>query len=442
MNAIGRLYQSEKRMRTSFLHKQASPSNPGAKDSEKKIVHSPGGMDEPQHAHDGRAESSYRVVRYSRIFRSIAISFSTLALPLYMSQLGYSAVIIGLSFFAMAVITVVLLLFYGFIGDRKGYRTSLLIAESLFAVSMIVIALFSNFYIILAAAALGGFGGQGGGGLRGGFSPGLTALVGKLFADSESRIKRIGELTAVGGIASVAGQGLLALHSTLQAHVGAVEAFRILYFAAFFFSVASLLMLLKVWEPAATKKKGLLRRQSTRFVSKVSVANFVNGLGIGMAIPLLPLWFKIHFGLDPTQISVVYICSSIAGVAASLNAHRFSKAANRIKVGSLTRVLNGALLVSMAFPGTALAASALYVARSFGAGVGAPTRSAITLSGVSSDEFGAATSITGVANRLAFGSSSIGGYLLTLMQDLPLEVGGVIQCVAGFLYYYLLRGTP
>lgn len=382
---------------------------------------------------------SFRALQMSRALRSVGISFSTLALPLYLSQLGYSPVVIGLSFFAMTLVTVVLLLAYGFLGDRKGYRYVLLLAEGLFALSTAVIASVSNIYILLAAAAIGGFGGQGGGGLRGGFGPGSTALVGRLYSDQGERVKMVGRLTSIGGFTSIAGTGLLALHSVLERSVGPIEAFRVLYLVAFGFSLVSFLSLTFITEPSVKKRRGVLTRESGIFVSKVSLANFVNGLGIGLAIPLLPLWFKLHFGFTPTQVSIVYTSAALVGALASFNSHKLSSVGNRVLVGSLTRVLNGALLVAMALPGSGTVAAALYAARSFGAGVGAPTRSAITLGGVGSDEFGAATSITGVANRVAFGSSSIGGYLLTVSQDLPLEIGGAIQLGAGAIYYLLLR---
>jgi hypothetical protein len=357
-----------------------------------------------------------------------------------MSALGYNTVVIGIAFLAMTLVGVFTLLVYGVLGDRRGYKKVLMLTEALFALSTLALANTASLPVIIIAASLGGYGGQGGGGLRGGFGPGSTALVGSLYSEQEERLKRVGRLTFVGGILSIVGNALLGAHAPLEERVGTIEAFRLLYYVAFIASVLSLATLSFIKEPPRpSRRASVLTSKSARFVTKVSIANFVNGFGIGLAIPLLPLWFKVAFGLNPSQISVIYTASSITSAISSFNAHRFSSERTQITVGALTRVFNGALLASMIIPGNAVVAAALYAARSASAGIGAPTRSAVTLGGVGSDEFGVATSLTAIANRLAFGSSSIGGYLLSVTDSLPLEFGGLLQFAAGALYYFLLK---
>jgi MFS family permease len=356
-----------------------------------------------------------------------------------MSALGYNPIIIGVSFLVMILAQVALLVLYGLLGDRYGYKEVLLIVEALFTAAATLLALTGNLNLIIFAASLGGFGGQGGGGLRGAFGPGSTALVGRLFADRNERIKRIGRLTFVGGIASIAGTAMLALHASLDMPLGVIGAFRALFGLSAAISTCSFIALLYVREPKFVKHGSILSKSSGKFVTKVSLSNFVSGIGIGLAIPLLPLWFKYSLGIGPVEISAIYTASSAVSAFSSLFAHRVSRENNQILIAASSRVINGLLLALMVLPVPALAVAALYVVRGISAGVGVPTRSAVTIGGVGSGEMGTATSITAVANRAALGSSSVGGYLLTVMQDLPLEVGGAFQLVGGLLFYLLLR---
>ncbi|MEM0075896.1 MAG: MFS transporter, partial [Conexivisphaerales archaeon] len=335
--------------------------------------------------------------------------------------------------------TVSLLLFYSYLGDRIGYRFVLIIAESLLTFSAILLAYTSNLSIIIGAASLGGFGGQGAGGMRGGFGPGSSALVASLYKEQKERLKRISRLTFIGGISSIAGTGLLSLHGQLSILEGNLGAFRILYAASACIAFASAVILSFIHEPQRPKKRSIiLTRQSSLFVSKIALSNFASGLGIGLAIPLLPLWFSVFYNFTPTQISVVFTLSSLASAVASLFSSRFP---SPIISASLTRLINGLLLIAMAFSHLGWLSALLYIFRGMSAGIGAPSRSVVTLSGIGEDEFGAASSITAIPTRLAMGISALSGYLMLISQELPLALGGVLQAAGGALYYRLLKDS-
>lgn len=396
------------------------------------------------HASNGEEDRNFRLLLYARILRSVGISFSTVALPLYMAALGFSPLVIGISFLLMTLFGSFLVFLVGPLGDRFGYKRVLIIVEVLFSCSAIIFALgdgSSNLILILFAAVIGGYGGMGGGGLRGAFGPGVTALVGYLWKDPAERIRKLGTVTFVAGLAGIAGYGFLSTVDFVSRIVGEIEAFRILYFATFFTGVGSILLLsfIKEQQHHAPRKARIISKKSGKFVSRIVVSNIVNGLGIGMAIPLLPLWFLLAFKYTATDISIIYISSTVAGAVASYFAYRVSSRLGAVRSASVTRVLNGAFLVSMAFSPFGLVAASLYVLRSISAGIGAPIRQAVTLGGVEETELGAASSLTGLSARASFMSSGLGGYLLTLSENLPLEIGGALQICGGLIFYRLLH---
>ena len=400
-----------------------------------------GSVSSPNLNNDNNADRNFRFLLYARILRSVGISFSSVALPLYMAALGFSPFLIGISFLLMTLFGSFLVLLWGLLGDRFGYKKVLIVVEALFSCSAIIFALGQNtLTLILLAAVLGGYGGMGGGGLRGAFGPGMTALVGYLWRDPGERIRRLGTITFVAGLAGTAGYGLLAAEDSLSSFIGIVNAFKTLYFLTFFTGVGAIVLLSFIKEQRhAPRKARIITRKSGKFVSRIVASNVVNGLGIGMAIPLLPLWFLLAFKYTTTDISIIYVSSAAAGAVASYFAHDVSSRLGAVRSASLTRILNGLFMVTMAFSPLGLLAAVLYVLRSISSGIGAPIRQAVTLGGVEETELGAASSLTGLSIRASFMSSGIGGYLLTLSEGLPLEVGGALQICGGAIFYRLLH---
>jgi MFS family permease len=393
-------------------------------------------------APSAEGDRNFRLLLYARVLRSIGISFSSVALPLYMASLGFSVVVIGLSFLLMTVFGSLLVFLWGPVGDLYGYARVMMAVEVLFVVSAVIFSLSPAgiLPIILFAAVIGGYGGMGGGGLRGAFGPGMTALVGYLWKGSDERVRRLGAITFVAGLAGTAGYALLSAQSALSAVMGEAAAFRAVYVLTAFTGLGAIVLIGLIREPRhAQKKERLITREGGRFVSRIVLSNVVNGAGIGLAIPLLPLWFRLAFGYSNAEISVIYVVSAIVGAVASYFAHEVSARFGAVLSASAARVTNGLLLVSMAFAPLGIIAASLYCFRAVSAGVSAPIRQAVTMGGVQDTELGAATSLTGLAQRASFASSGLGGYLLALSEGLPLEFGGILQVCGGGLFYGLLR---
>ena len=359
-----------------------------------------------------------------------------------MAALGFSPVLIGISFLLMTLFSAFLVFLWGPVGDKFGYKKVLMTVEALFSISAILLALGAsdNLPLIVFAAVIGGYGGMGGGGLRGSFGPGMTALVGYLWKNPAERLKKLGTVTFVAGLAGVAGYGFLSAVDSISRSVGMIEAYRLLYFVTFFTGIAglSLLSLIKE-EHHAPRMAKIITKKSGQFVSRIVASNFVNGLGLGMAIPLLPLWFLLAFHYSPTEISIIYILATLTGSVSSYYAQEVSARLGAVRTASMARTLNGIFLISMAFSPLGLVAASIYVIRAIGGGIGAPVRQAVTLGGVRENELGTASSLTGLSVRTSYMSSGAGGYLLTISEGLPLEIGGALQICGGALFYRLLH---
>ena len=390
-----------------------------------------------------KEEKTFKFFLLSRASRSVALIFVTLALPLYLFALHYNIISIGIIYFVIMAFNAGLSVLLGALGDRVGYKKSLIIGEVFPLVALVLLTLSVNFFVIVIAAIIGGIAGAAGG-MRGTFSPGSTALIVSNWKDGKERVKKLAYTTYVGSAFAIFGSLMLYFKSFFVSSVGIADSFRLLFGFSAFMILISLLALLFVAEVKRPKKTTrVMKRTSIRYSLKVILANSFNGFGLGMALPLLPLWFELRFGVNSSLIGILYTVSyaatAIAAFAASKKAYspRFST----LFTASYTRALQGVMLIVIAFSPLFILSSVFFTFRSFIAGFGSPSRSAVNMSGVNSQDYGTASSVMGLANRLAQTSSGLSGYLMDISLPFPVLFGGILQSVGGFIYFKILSSN-
>ena len=396
----------------------------------------------------------FKFLLYSRISRSMAIIYMTLASPLYLSLINISLPNIGLIYFGIMLFSSILSLSLGFLGDRIGFRKALMISELPPIFGLFILWATTNIYLITMAVIIGGIGGIAGG-LRGSFSPGLSAFTANNYKDEKERVKKLSLLNRTSSIGSIIGAILLMMHSILQSFFGGVYAYKILFLVAAFLMLISLISLYFVQENARPKKSTkIMKKESMRYVVRIAALNALNGSGLGLSLPLLPLLFSIAFGLPKETtalyIGLIYIPSYVATALGSHVAHKVRFKSGILAVASRARMLGGFLLIVMGavfamqylgiftfLPLLGIAAF-LYSARSFNAGIGSPSIITVNIKGVHLEDYGTASSIQGLSGTLSQSSIGAGGYLIEYALPLPLFVGGALQLAAGYLYPKLL----
>jgi MFS family permease len=387
-----------------------------------------------------KEEKTFKFFLLSRASRSVALIFVTLSLPLYLFALHYDIISIGIIYFVIMAFNAGLSVLLGALGDRIGYKQALIIGEVFPLVSLILLAVSVNFFAIIIAAIIGGIAGAAGG-MRGTFSPGSTALIVSNWKDNKERVKRLADTTYVGSAFAIFGSLMLYFKGFFVNSVGIIDSFRILFgFSAFmiFISLFALLFVAEVKRPKKTTR--IMKRKSIHYSIKVILANSFNGFGLGVAVPLLPLWFELRFGVNSSLIGIIYTISyaatAIAAFAASKKAYspRFSM----LFTASYTRALQGVMLIVIAFSPLFFLSSFFFTLRSFIAGFGSPSRSAVNMKGVDSQDYGTASSVMGLANRLSQTSSGLSGYLMDVSLPFPLLLGGMLQFIGGFIYFKVL----
>ncbi len=385
-------------------------------------------------------EVTFKFFLISRATRSISLIFVTLSLPLYLFALHYQLISIGIIYLVIMAFNGGLSLILGAIGDRIGYKKSLIIGEVFPFIALILLALSTNFFIIATAAVLGGIAGVAGG-MRGTFSPGSTALIVSNWKEEKERVNKLAKTVYVGSSFAMVGSLLLYMRGFFISSIGAIMSFRILFGFSAVLVLISLISLLFIKEVKRPKKlHRVMQKESFSYSLRVISANVLNGFGLGIAMPLLPLWFALRFGATDSIISIVYTISYAATAAAGYLASKkiYSSKFSTLFTASYTRILQGVMLILIAFSPLYFISAAFFTVRSFIAGFGSASRSAVNMSGISSQDYGTASSVMGLANRFSQTSTGLSGYLMDVSLPFPVFIGGVIQTVGGFVYFRVL----
>ena len=377
-------------------------------------------------------ENNFHFLMLSRAFRSVSLSFASVASPLVLYYSGLSPIIVGVVLAITLVFTAVLSVTLGILGDYRGYRKALFASDFVSGLGCLLIGTSNSWLVVSLGVVLAGLSG-GAGAPRGAFSPGTTALVSVNWREERERVARLGLLISVASVSSILGNTLFTLVSSLGNELTLLR-YAYLFSSALLFLSAALV--LKVEERGkAAKKEKVITRSSASYLLRVVASNAVNGFGTGLSVPILPLWLKLVGHLTDEEIGIVFTISSFLSAFGSLVAPKVK--GDPVVIGGLSRSLGGVLLVLAAvFPSL----SPIFVAlRGLVIGVGAPNRSTANIRGYREEDYGTASSLQGIATRLSQTSTTLSGYLMEVAPELPLGIGGSLQVLAGVMYVALLR---
>ena len=384
---------------------------------------------------------SFKYLLVSRAMRSIALIFTTLSLPLYFKALGYKLEIIGIFYFIIIFINAFIALRLGNLGDRIGFKKILIIAELLPLIGLLLLSTSTTLTLILIAAVLCGVSGTAGG-VRGAMSPGSTALIASNWKDQNIRINKIAKMNLIASLFAVVGGILLSSQNLIALSLGDINAFKILYLLSFSFIFISVISLFLVKEVKRPKKQAkFMKKESTNYSLRILLPNIINGAGIGLVMPLLPLWLALKYNASAFMIGLIFALSYITTSIASYSASRIKYKNSRyiLNFATYTRLFQGLSLILIAFMPFLWIVAFLLILRTFIAGIGMPSRAVTNIKNISNEDYGTATTMQGMGTRFSQTSSGLSGYLMELSMSSPLFIGGILQTIGAFVYFKLIK---
>ncbi|MCY0873619.1 MAG: MFS transporter [Acidianus infernus] len=199
-------------------------------------------------------------------------------------------------------------------------------------------------------------------------------------------------------------------------------------------NLISLLLVLPVREKFKGSKK--LKISSVKVVSKFSTEAII-GLGAGLVIPLMSLWFYLKFGVTGAEMSPVFAISELTLAFSSYGSVLLAERLGRVKTIVYTHSLAIVLLFLLPLSPDFLIASLIFVSRNVLMNMTYPVFESFLLRLIPEEERGRANGIVNFMESIprAIGPS-IGGYFFNEGNlILPFFITGFLYSFATILFF-------
>lgn len=398
----------------------------------------------------GNLQRDVLVLMASRGVRAFAFSYLGVVFAIYLSQLGYSTVAIGLVLSTASASGAVLTALWGFLSDRFGRKKILMLLAALTVVSNLIYIFFSHLVFILSAVIIAnvGAGGSGGGGAGGGpFSPVEQALLAEK-CTAENRNWIFSTNAFVGSFMGSFGALVSGLPQYLQETWGwqPVASYKPLFALTILFSTVLIFAYSIINEhhiPKKREKTNPKRTARSGFVTKIALLGVVDNLGAGLVGPLISYWFFRRFGVELKSLGFMFFLSYFFAALSFLAAPVLARYMGVVKTMAFSHGLASLIYLFLPLAPSFSIAAAMTVARSFLAYMDNPLRSSFIMGIVRPEDRGSAAGITTLSRHVPVAvSPTLSAYLMQAFSlSVPIFIGGFLQLFHDCVFYVLFRNV-
>ena len=380
-----------------------------------------------------------RLLFAARVLRMFGYGFLSVALVLYLAELGLTGGQIGVLFALTLAGDSAISLVITSAADRVGRRAMLLIGAGLMALAGVVFALTGSFALLTVAAVVGVI--SPGGNEVGPFLAIEQASLSHLVEDAR-RTSVFAWYNLAGSLAGAVGAlgsgGLI----QLAQHAGASPLASYRAVVVGYAAVGGLLLVIfsrvsprveavakpgaNAAEPAASR--GWLGLDASRRVvfglSGLFALDAFAGGFVGQS--LLAYWFHLRYGVEPAVLGSIFFGANVLAGFSALLASRMAARFGLVNTMVFTHVPSNVLLILVPLMPNLPLAIAVLLARFSISQMDVPTRQSYTMAVVAPDERSAAAGVTNIAR-------TIGVSVSQLLAGPLIAVGGLAFFVAGGL---------
>jgi MFS family permease len=390
-----------------------------------------------------------RAVLAAKAARAFGFGLNSVALGLYLAELGLEASAVGAVLGAALLGTMLLTVVIALRGDRIGRRRLLVVGSLLMMLSALIPLVGASPPILVLIALTGMVG------VTSNESTGLHAVDQAVLPGTVPAERRTDAFAAYGVVAFVAtaiGSLTVGPLVELGTALGLEGAER--YAPAFVtYAIAGLVATLaalaldrgaEVGTPiegrlGIVRSRGVVGRLSALF----ALDSFAGGLVVQ---GFLAYWFATRFGLDPGTIGWLFAAASVFGAISLPIAARLAARFGLIRTMVFTHMPASVLLIGVAVTPVDLpaVAAALYLVRSLLASMDVPTRQSYVMAVVDPAERTATAGITSLARSAAqtAGPLVAGVVLVPIGLGVPLIACGVLKIAYDLALFGAFRSLP
>ena len=375
--------------------------------------------------------------------RAFGDGYVSLLLPLYLLQLGFSPLQVGIIATTTLFGSGLLTLLVGLHAYRYHYRTLLLAATLLMAGTGLGFALLTDFWPLLLIALIGTLNPSSGDVSV--FLPLEHAVLSRVVDDKKrtavfARYSLVGSLAAAFGALVAAAPSFVA-SSTGISGIAALQSMFVLYALLAGLSALVYRGLPRALESEARQPQAPLEK-SKKNVYTLAALFSLDAFGGGFVVQsMVALWLYQRFSLSLAVTSTVFFWTGVLTAFSYLVAVRIADRFGLVNTMVFTHLPANLCLILIPFMPDVSYAIALLFVRSALSQMDVPTRSSYVMAIVPPVERPAAASITSVPRSLASAASPLlSGYLLGLSSfGWPLVAAGAVKIAYDLLLLTMFR---
>jgi MFS family permease len=375
--------------------------------------------------------------------RAFGDGYVSLLLPLYLLQLGFSPLEVGIIATTTLVGSGLLTLAVGLHAWRYHYRSLLLGASMLMAATGFGFAAFTSFWPLVLVALVGTLNPSSGDVSV--FMPLEHALLARVVSERE-RTATFARYSLVGSLLAAAGSLAAALPAAIVSLSGmstsnAIQAMFLLYAliacaSGFVYQGLPRALATEVRQPTAPLQQS--KKKVYTLAALFSLDAFAGGFVVQS---MVALWLYQRFGMSLAAAGVVFFWTGVLTAGSYLVAVRIAGRFGLVNTMVYTHIPSSVCLILLPFAPDLSWAIALLFLRSALSQMDVPTRSSYVMAIVTPAERPAAASITSVPRSLASALSPfLAGWMLGLSAfGWPLLVAGGVKIAYDLLLLALFR---
>ncbi len=379
-----------------------------------------------------------KLILVEKSVRTVPYGFLGVLFAVYMAQLGFGAVLIGVVLTVTVLSSAVYTFSVSFVADRFGRRRTLILFALMDSVAGIVLFLSSAWWAPVLAGIVGNM--TVGAGEVGPFLSLEQAIIPNT-CDPKHRTLAFSWYNLVGYGSSSIG----ALIAGLPQYFGSGPSAYKPLFAAYLASglVGSLIYakLSKETEVESNKapaKRQILSEKSKPIVQKLSAIFAVDAFGGGfIGTSILSYYFYERFSLQYTSLGLIFSATQIVTAISFLASERIARRIGLVKTMVFTHIPSNIFLTAIPFAPTALGAVFLLLCRHSLSQMDVPARQSYVMAVVDEADRTPAAGFTNVSRSVAQSVSPLlAGYAMAnLWIGSPIAIAGSLKLAYDFLIY-------
>jgi MFS family permease len=374
-----------------------------------------------------------RRILVAKGLRAFGDGYVALLLPLYLLDLGFGALEVGAIATATLVGSAALTLLVGLRAHRHSYRTLLLAATALMALTGVGFALVGDFWPLLLIALVGTLNPSSGDVSV--FLPLEHAMLSRVVADRD-RTAVFARYSLVGAFAGALG-ALFAAAVPREA-IGAMFVLYALLALAAAVAYRGLPASLAAGESRAPAPLGPSKRRVYTLAALFSLDAFGGGLVVQS---MLALWLYQRFDLSLATAGALFFWAGVLTAFSYLVAVRIAKRIGLVNTMVYTHIPSSLCLIAIPFVPSLAGVVALLLVRAALSQMDVPTRSSYVMAIVTPGERPAAASLTAVPRSAAaaLGPIVAGSMLGAGAFGWPLVIAGAVKIAYDLMLLAMFR---